>query len=336
MTFSVPVLYYHRIGAPDPIHLSIPTAEFEAQMNFLSRRGFETITMARLIAHISGKTKIARRSVAITFDDGFRDNYGNAFPILKKLGLKAAIFPATALIRPDDHPGRDVSGAFNEAHTRARRGDLGDFLSFSEITKMVSSGVCEFHSHSHSHNQVFVGNEIRGIYPDTDNHWGILSAYGDCLENADWPIFARGPGLINKAWCPNLQAIKKEFSRGNTDRVKMSMSCFSIEDDERFITRIRKELTISRDLLKPFHSEGCDVICWPWGASDSCLVAEAKRAGYHGALKTCTGSNSPGSDPYAVFRFPIKKKGLFRFALGIFLRSNPALAKIYGSFWGRI
>ena len=85
------VLNYHQIdNKANP--LAIPPATFDAQMKYLVDSGCVTITPDELYAGLNGELELPEKPVLITFDDGYIDNYTNAFPILKKYGLHATIF----------------------------------------------------------------------------------------------------------------------------------------------------------------------------------------------------------------------------------------------------
>lgn len=90
---SARILYYHRVNDEnDPFFPATPTALFEQEMRFLKRH-YTVVTLADLVATLSGGT--TQPVVAITFDDGYADNYEHAFPILRRLGLPATVFLTT-------------------------------------------------------------------------------------------------------------------------------------------------------------------------------------------------------------------------------------------------
>jgi peptidoglycan/xylan/chitin deacetylase (PgdA/CDA1 family) len=91
------VLCYHKVS-PDPHPFFEPIAPeiFEQQMKFLSRC-YRVMPLMELMER-NRRGDIPDRAVAITFDDGYRDNYEYAFPILKKYRLPATIFVATSFI----------------------------------------------------------------------------------------------------------------------------------------------------------------------------------------------------------------------------------------------
>lgn len=96
------VLNYHQIDDKQT-PLSVRVSDFDAQMKFLKDSGCLTITPDELYAGLNGEIELPPKPVLITFDDGYLDNYTNAFPILKKYGLKATIFiiPAFTGVYPN-------------------------------------------------------------------------------------------------------------------------------------------------------------------------------------------------------------------------------------------
>ena len=92
------VLMYHRIAEPDtdPWQLSVSPANFEQQLQVLSK-GYRVVTLSGLLdQHERGE--ISPRSVCLTFDDGYADNYLNAKPLLEKYRCPATFFLPTHFI----------------------------------------------------------------------------------------------------------------------------------------------------------------------------------------------------------------------------------------------
>jgi peptidoglycan/xylan/chitin deacetylase (PgdA/CDA1 family) len=93
---SARILYYHRVNDDnDPFFPAISTELFEQEMRYVSRN-YKVVSLSELMNHLDGG--VAEPQVAITFDDGYQDNYTQAFPILQRYGLPAAIFLATGSI----------------------------------------------------------------------------------------------------------------------------------------------------------------------------------------------------------------------------------------------
>ncbi len=129
LSYTPAVLMYHSVapGAAPSSRLVVSPELFDKQMRLLRTRGFNVIPAEELARNVKEGKKMPLHTVAITFDDGYKDNYTCAFPVLKKYGLPAAIFVITGEV------GR------------------GDRLSWDEIRQMRDSGLISFGSHTISH-----------------------------------------------------------------------------------------------------------------------------------------------------------------------------------------
>ena len=91
------VLNYHQVNNNfNP--LAVPVNSFADQMNYLVDSGYVSITPEELAGGLAGEISLPEKPVLITFDDGYIDNYTNAFPILKALGLRATVFVIAASV----------------------------------------------------------------------------------------------------------------------------------------------------------------------------------------------------------------------------------------------
>jgi peptidoglycan/xylan/chitin deacetylase (PgdA/CDA1 family) len=103
---TVPVLTYHRIvkksniskqhyidGALNP--MVVTKEEFKKQMNYLKENDFVTLTLPELYFFLNGEMDIPDKSVLLTFDDGYKDNFVEAYPLLKKYDFSAVNFVIT-------------------------------------------------------------------------------------------------------------------------------------------------------------------------------------------------------------------------------------------------
>lgn len=91
---SVRILYYHQVNDDqDPFGTAISTKLFEEQMRFVARH-YRVVTLDEAVKHLVDAAS-AETVLAITFDDGYQDNYRYAFPILRRYGLPATIFLTT-------------------------------------------------------------------------------------------------------------------------------------------------------------------------------------------------------------------------------------------------
>jgi len=102
---SCQILLFHRVNDDkDPFLPSTPIADFRRQMEYIAAN-CSVVTVDDIAEGKPGNS--TKHSVAITFDDGYRDNFTSAFPILKELNLPATIFLATGYIGTGQIPWYD-------------------------------------------------------------------------------------------------------------------------------------------------------------------------------------------------------------------------------------
>ncbi|MEK7544638.1 MAG: polysaccharide deacetylase family protein [Patescibacteria group bacterium] len=104
-----PILMYHYIrdytNTKDPvgIRLSVSPQKFEEQLQEIQKEGFETITFDDLESAWRNEKTLPEKPIMLTFNDGYRDFYENAFPLLKKYDAKATTYIATEFIGKDSY-----------------------------------------------------------------------------------------------------------------------------------------------------------------------------------------------------------------------------------------
>lgn len=120
------VLLYHRVGYTTD-QLTVTPERFSNDLSLLADYGYQTISLRQFQNFLQGNgADLPEQPVLLTFDDGYIDNYENAFPILQKFGLSATFFIITGLLWT---PGR---------------------LSPGQLQEMARSGMC-FGSHTVTH-----------------------------------------------------------------------------------------------------------------------------------------------------------------------------------------
>jgi peptidoglycan/xylan/chitin deacetylase (PgdA/CDA1 family) len=98
------ILMYHSVqDRPEQFSNSIgagiihATSIFEKQMEIIARQ-FHPVTLDEILLFLKGEHDLPRRAVAVTFDDGFADNFEIAAPILERYGIRASFYVTAALI----------------------------------------------------------------------------------------------------------------------------------------------------------------------------------------------------------------------------------------------
>jgi peptidoglycan/xylan/chitin deacetylase (PgdA/CDA1 family) len=154
---ALPVLMYHHVS-PNPGLVTVSPHTFHAHMAWLARHGYRTVGCDDLASFLAG-SPLPPKSVLVTFDDGYLDNYVYAHPVLREYGLHAAIFLVTGWI--GDGPVRPHHGGNGATPECPDHRQCMEFvvsgecdramLRWSEIEAMRAAGTFEFHSHTHTH-----------------------------------------------------------------------------------------------------------------------------------------------------------------------------------------
>lgn len=219
---KVVVLMYHGVTNDDSIYtsnngLQVLGSAFEEQMIFL-KKYYDIVPLSK-----ATECSYAKPRLAITFDDGYANNYNVAFPILEKHGIPATIFLVTDTIDRDHvfwfdklfalYNGEIDNGSmdgfidgFKNIHSieideaidtfLSRSGkvlnkdiiDLYRTLRFAEIKEMASSGLVEFGSHTHRH-------ELLTLLEDHEAYETLKSSYDIMKEipaNNDYICYPNG------------------------------------------------------------------------------------------------------------------------------------------------
>ncbi len=142
MSISVPVLLYHHVNPSREI-----TPEgFEKQIEFLSKNGYVSLFLDELVEFFKTGKLENEKSVAITFDDGYLDNWLFAYPVLQKYNFKATIFVVTSKIK-DDREEVQFDAELDLHNERSPE----NFLTWEQMRIMEESGLVSIQSHTHYH-----------------------------------------------------------------------------------------------------------------------------------------------------------------------------------------
>ena len=93
---GIPILYYHSVSPSADNEVIITPEILKSELQYLEDEGYTTLTLNEASDYLLNNSPIPSKSIVITFDDGYMNNYDNAFPILKELEIKATIFCITS------------------------------------------------------------------------------------------------------------------------------------------------------------------------------------------------------------------------------------------------
>ncbi len=288
------ILFYHRVNDDgEPICDTVPVRLFEAQMELLKAH-FRVLPLPDLI-HAKERNDIPPNAVAITFDDGYRDNFENAFPVLRKLGLPATIFVTTATV---GSPRLLWHDRFFDAFSRTRVPSLvfeGRTLPLGTLAeRRAAVAVLERRLRTHDsrrreeelHRLV---DELRAPEPDPDR-WRKLG-WDEIKEMA-------GAGISFGAHTVTHPVLTR-LPRGE----------------------MVEEVLGSRDALESQLGSRVTLFAYPNGAYgdfDESVKQVLRDAGFRCAATTVPGVNDASTDPFELRREalwdPLPHMGIFRLA----------------------
>jgi peptidoglycan/xylan/chitin deacetylase (PgdA/CDA1 family) len=126
----VPILCYHNLDRQAKGRLVLAASSFEEQMRYLKREGYHVVSLKEFVEFMSFKRQLPRKSVVLTFDDGYRAFKEFAYPVLKELGYTATLFVYTDYVGAgknaftwDELKALAAEGFDIEAHSKTH-GDL--------------------------------------------------------------------------------------------------------------------------------------------------------------------------------------------------------------------
>ncbi len=129
----VPVLMYHYVenvrdkNDTTRISLNTPPYTLEDEIKTLSEAGYTFMTGKELIDVVEGRAQLPNKPILLTFDDGYRDFYTDAYPILKKYHAKATQFVISGFV------------------------GYGNHLSASQLVEIANDGLVEIGAHTVRH-----------------------------------------------------------------------------------------------------------------------------------------------------------------------------------------
>jgi len=132
------ILMYHSVGENN-LFFNVESKEFIRQIEYLKRKKFNIISLSQLVEWIEKKQVIPKKTVVLTFDDGYQNNHSNVWPILKEYDFPVTIFLAVDLIDQKIGDSQKI---------------VLDMLNWPQIQEMDQSGLIDFQPHTLTHSEL--------------------------------------------------------------------------------------------------------------------------------------------------------------------------------------
>ncbi|HET8700369.1 MAG TPA: polysaccharide deacetylase family protein [Nitrococcus sp.] len=272
------ILFYHRVlPEPDPLQPGIPDAVlFRRHMRWL-RRLYRVLPLAEAVMLLRGQ--LPRRAVAITFDDGYRDNYEVALDILRELDLPATFFISSGFL--------DGGRMWNDTVIETVRRLPGPELTF-EPCAIRGLPLCSMEQRRR------VVDQLLGALK-----YQPLAQRQQLCERLAARLDEPLPGLMmTRAQVRGLRQAGMEIGAHTVHHPILKLLAPALA---------RAEIEQSKQALEEILGEPIRLFAYPngkagqdFGPEHAAMVAEA---GFQAAVTTDWGTAGAGTDPYGLPRF---------------------------------
>ncbi len=290
---SCKVLSYHRI-LPEALVaeqitqkcLIVTAEDFRRQMLFV-RKKYHVLTLDTLAATLAAGEAFPQPSCAITFDDGWRDNYQYAFPILKELGIPATLFATVNHIETgeDFWPERLTRLLLWVEPTTDNRNALEDVL------QMKFNGSWKA-SRLEQANLAIIALKSRPL-DEIEQLLSTLEHSTTCRRD----YIRTGRSMCYWHELEELLNSKMITIGSHT----LSHAILTVENEQRQVREISESKKILEEKLRvPIRH-----FAYPNGSFDSATEELVKNAGYRSACTCMHGVNNKAASPYRIRRIHI-------------------------------
>jgi peptidoglycan/xylan/chitin deacetylase (PgdA/CDA1 family) len=277
------ILVYHRVNdEQDPFFPAVPIDVFAQQMDYLASQ-FYVCSLADAVACLRTHD-LPDNTVVVTFDDGYRDNYLHAFPILKKFSIPTTIFLATEVIGSGKVLWHDrVFAAFRNTREPFLT-EYGNQLGSHPLRTVKEKLLAQAH----------VRAFLRSLDNDARSLW--IARLVEQLSVEDQ----------HDADAPALMLTWDEVRIMHRDGISFGSHTVSHPILSKMsAVKAREEISESKRILEERLGAAVEAFAYPNGARDDFteeIKGMVKEAGYTCAVTTIFGVNEIGHDVFALHR----------------------------------
>lgn len=270
---------YHHVGSESPPWLpgAVKLEDFEREIAYLCKVT-KIVPLDWLVDQLYRGNDIPSRAVCITFDDGYKDNYTFAYPILRKYDAPATIFLTTGYIGSSETfwDCKLRFALWNTSITQLEVDDLGHYylMSPKDRLKAMDKSIIDLIKLSERKKNLLVEKLLKILRVDFPNRFGKE---------------------ITLSWDEVLDMSKKGISFGAHTVTHPILTRLPIVDVRGEITRSKKE--IEERLGVP-----CNLFAYPNGEFNAEIIEILKENGFTGAVTTIPRLIKKSENPFMLSR----------------------------------
>ncbi len=291
----IPVLMYHGVHHPDKTpffeeerHLHVPRDVFYRQMQVLRKR-YHPVSLSEALDRLSGRMKDGGRCVAVTFDDGYLNNYLHAYPACQELGIPFTVYVATDFI--DGNMGlwpHRIKSALTGARVprldvsigkAAHRLELDTPQGKNRAYTLLVEALKDLDADEIEHEVETLANRMGADTAAEEDENSMPASWAQLKEMAH-------SGLVEIG----------SHTAGHRILTRLSPG------------RLGEELDGSKKRIEDRVGSPCLHFAYPNGKRgdfDGATEKKVREAGFLSAVTTLEGFNALGCDPYALKRFGV-------------------------------
>ena len=269
--------------------------EFEEQMKIIQNKKTFKMEELKNLNYI-----LPENSILITFDDGYKNNYTLAYPILKKYNMKATIFLNTRYVGKNE-----------------------DYLTWDNVREMYESGLVDFQLHTHSHDLTIKKIKVVDFYDDETSKYFKRESYNLFYDgkNGDYsvkndnkklnglPVFKLISQIALAGYRPKKDFVVKyreiekaeEFQKKDLEEKKEFLNklfeekkeeFFDKISDEQFLKIVQFEILENKKIIEKELKKTPDCLAYPWGHRYKGNREDIRKLGVDVFITTRKGVNS--------------------------------------------
>lgn len=290
---------YHRVLSDHEIKntdshpgIFVVKDSFERQIKYMKNH-FNVVTLEEFVNHIENKRSFPSKTCLVTFDDGWKDSFTNAFPILKKYRIPAVIFVATCYVGGERTFWQEtLSSLFFELHRQCiideKKAKDALSLQFQDFKKLI---LCRESNLKETISNLVAAQKERP-FQETEHLMNKLTIF---LAPSSKSTEKQGAFLTWDEIKVMVSSGIKFGSHGNNHKILLNMQA----------KEALEEIRGSKERLEIALKERVETFSYPNGDYNEQTVRQVRESGYKLAFGTNPEYVSPKADQYQLGRINI-------------------------------